>query len=180
MITGSLARRYARAMLDIGVAKGTYEQLGRELDDLAKTYAGSRDLGEALTNPVFPRAQRRDVLVATLEKVGVSPVTRNFALLLLERERIPFLPAIARELRLLVDEQAGRVRATVTSARPLAADHVQGIRQSLEQQTGKTVVLETREDPSLLGGVVAQLGDVVYDGSLRTQLEQMRERVLHE
>jgi F-type H+-transporting ATPase subunit delta len=178
MIAGSLARRYARALLDIGIAKGSYEQLGRDLDELAALYSGSRDLTEALTNPVFPMARRRAVLEAVLERAAVSPVTRNFVLLLLERERFPYLPAIARELRVMVDERAGRVRAVVTSARPLSPENVASIQAALEKVSGKKVLLEKKEDPALLGGVVAKVGDVVYDGSVRTQLESMRERFL--
>jgi F-type H+-transporting ATPase subunit delta len=178
MIAGSLARRYARAIYEIGIAKDSYEQLGKEMDDLAAMYSGSRDLTEALTNPVFPLAQRRAVLEAVVERGKASPVTRNFALLLFDRERIPYLPAIARELRAMVDERAGRVRAVVTSARPLSADNEKQVASSLAKISGKTVVMETREDPELLGGMVAKLGDMVYDGSVRTQLERMRERFL--
>src|SRR5262245_35516393 len=119
MIAGSLARRYARALLDIGDAKGNYEQLGAELETLAAAYSSSRELQEALTNPLFPRAKRRLVLEDILAAMGAQPVTRNFTLLLLDRERIPYLPAIARELRAMVDAKAGRVRAVVTSAAPL-------------------------------------------------------------
>ncbi len=178
MIAGSLARRYARALLDIGIAKGTFEQLGKDMDELAALYSASRDLSEALTNPVFPLARRQAVLEGVLARAEVSPVSRNFVLLLLERERIPYLPAIARELRAMVDERAGRVRALVTSATPLSAEHLAAIQAGLEKASGKKVLLEKREDPELLGGVVAKVGDVVYDGSVRTQLEAMRERIL--
>jgi F-type H+-transporting ATPase subunit delta len=178
MISGSLARRYARALLDVGIDKGTHEKLAAEVDELAVAFNTSRDLQEALTNPVFPRGQRRAVLEAVLAKVVVSTETRNFALLLLDRERVQVLPAIARELRAMVDEKLGRVRATVTSARPLPAEHIAQIQTTLEKATGKKVLLEKHEDPSLLGGVVAQLGDTVYDGSVRTQLETMREQIL--
>lgn len=178
MIAGSLARRYARALIDVGTAKGNYEQLGRQIDDLAAAYSASRDLVEALTNPVFPRPQRRAVLEAVLQRIGAHAETRNFALLLFDRERVPYLPAIARELRAMVDEKAGRVHATVTSARPLAPDHAMQIQQALEKATGRKVVMEKKEDASLLGGIVAQVGDTVYDGSVRTQLELMREQIL--
>lgn len=178
MIAGSLARRYARALFDVGVSQGTYEQLGRELDDLAATYAGSRELAEALGNPVFKMSQRRAVLETVLARVGVSPTTRNFALLLLDRHRIGILPEIAREFRRMVDDKVGRVRAQVVSATPLAPDAELRIQRSLEQTTGKKVLLEKKTDPEILGGVVAQVGDVVYDGSVRTQLELMRERIL--
>jgi F-type H+-transporting ATPase subunit delta len=178
MITGSLARRYARALLDIGAAKNTFEQLGQELDALAAAYSSSKDLTEALTNPVFPQSRRRAVLEAILDVMGSSPIARNFALLLLDRERIPYLPSIARELRSMVDERAGRIRATVVSARPLPPEHVASVQAALEKASGKKVLLDKQEDPALLGGVVAKIGDVVYDGSVRTQLEQMRERFL--
>jgi F-type H+-transporting ATPase subunit delta len=178
MISGSLARRYARALLDVGIDKGTHEKLAAEIDDLAAAYSASRDLQEALTNPVFPRAQRRAVLEAVLVRVGVSTETRNFTLLLLDRERVQVLPAIGRELRAMVDEKVGRVRATVTSARPLPAEHLAQIQTTLEKATGKKVLLEKAEDPALIGGVVAKLGDTVYDGSVRTQLERMREQIL--
>lgn len=178
MIAGSLARRYARALLEVGNAKQNTEQIVRELDDLQKTFAASRDLTEAMTNPVFPRTRRRAVLEAVMDRAVVSQATHNFMLVLLERERIEYLGAIARELSEMLDAQVGRVRATVTSARPLPADFNGAIQGALEATTGKKVVLETREDAALIGGVVAQIGDVVYDGSIRTQLERLREHFL--
>jgi F-type H+-transporting ATPase subunit delta len=178
MIAGSLARRYARALLEVGNAKGNTEQIVQELDDLGKSFAGSRDLTEAMTNPVFPRTRRRAVLEAVLERASVSQATRNFMLVLLEGDRIEYLSAISRELGEMLDAQVGRVRATVTAARPLPAEFGATIQGALAQASGKQVVLETREDSSLIGGVVAQIGDVVYDGSIRTQLERLRERFL--
>jgi F-type H+-transporting ATPase subunit delta len=180
MIAGSLARRYARAILDVATAKSATERVGQDIDDLAAAYSASRDLREALTNPVFPTSQRRAVAEALLGRINASPETKNFVLLLLERERIAALPDIARELRAMVDEKLGRVRAVVTSARPLPADHVAQIQANLEKAAGKKVLLEKAEDPSLIGGVVAKLGDIVYDGSVRTQLERMREEIVSE
>lgn len=178
MIAGSLARRYARALFDLGSATNTYDQIGREVEDLAASYEGSRELAEALTNPVFPMTKRRAVLEALLTRAAVSKATRNFALLILDRQRIPYLPAIARELRAMVDEKAGRIRAEVTSTAPLPAEATARIQAILERASGKKVILESRQDAALLGGVVTRLGDLVYDGSIRTQLELMRERFL--
>ena len=87
---------------------------------------------------------------------------------------------IARAHRTLVDEHAGRIRATVTSARPLDPMLETRLKTALEKQSGKTVILEKKEDPSIVGGLVTQLGDLVYDGSVRTQLQQMREQLLSE
>ncbi|MFH0900018.1 MAG: ATP synthase F1 subunit delta [Pseudomonadota bacterium] len=178
MIAGSLARRYARALFAIGASKGTYETLGREVEEMAGLYSTSRDLTLALTSPAIPSQKRRAVLEAVLRRAGIAGTTRSFLLALLERKRIEYLPVIAAELRTMVDDRAGRVRVEVTSARPLLADQVTRLSSLLERVAGKRVILDQRKDPELLGGVVAKLGDVVYDGSLRSQLEQMRERFL--
>ncbi len=180
MISASLARRYARALLDIGIQSDSFEQIGKELDELAAMYSGSRDLTEALTNPVFSHSRRRAVLQAILDEAKASPVVRNVILLLFDRDRMPYLPAISRELRAMVDERGGRARATVTSARALTADQVKKVKSSLEKLSGKHIVLEKKTDAGLIGGIVAKVGDTVYDGSIRTQLEQMRERFLSE
>ena len=94
--------------------------------------------------------------------------------------RIASLPDIARAHRALVDEHAGRVRATVTSARPLDPLLETRLKTALEKSSGKTVIFEKREDPAIMGGLVTQLGDTVYDGSVRTQLQQLREELLSE
>lgn len=174
MIAGSLARRYARAMMAIGVEQKNFEKLGREIETLAKAMQVSPELKETLANPAFPRDDRRKVLEALLRRAVASPTTRSFTLLLLDRDRLSVLPDVSRELKRMIDEKAGRTSATVTSAKPLTAMQLNQLKSSLEKLSGKTVTIEKAEDPALLGGVVAKVGDVVYDGSLRTQLEKMR------
>ena len=178
MIVGSLARRYARAIFEIGVETGKYEPLGNEVADVAGAMTGSRELDNVMVNPVFPRSQRRKVLDKVLMRLGVSKTTRNFCHLLLDRERIGALPDISRELSALIDEKAGRVKATVTSAQPLSPAHEAQIRSALQQISGKTVQMSKQEDRDLLGGIIAQLGDVEYDGSIRTQLHRMRDSLV--
>jgi F-type H+-transporting ATPase subunit delta len=177
MITGSLARRYARALMQIGSEQGNYEQLGAELRSLGQAYRSSKELETALTNPAFPRAERERILVALLERLGASPIVVNVTRLLLERERAGAIPDISRELDAMIDEKIGRVAAVITSATPLSGQQQAAVIAALEKLSGRTVSAETRHDPELLGGVVAQVGDVVYDGSLRTQLHQMRHRL---
>jgi F-type H+-transporting ATPase subunit delta len=173
MVTGSLARRYAKAMLEIGVRQQTYDALGRELDRAAQMLHTSPELRTALENPVFPLAKRREVLDDVARRLGMSHVVRNFVMLLLDKGRIGALPEIARAHRALVDEHAGRARAVVTSARPLDAAAEARLKAALERLSGKTIILEKREDPSLLGGMVTQVGDLVYDGSVRSQLRTL-------
>ena len=180
MINGSIARRYAKALLEIGIKQQTYDALGKELDRLADTFARSPELKVALENPVFPLDKRRHVLDDVARRLALSKVVRNFVMLLLDKGRIGALPDIARAHRGLVDEHAGRLRATITSARPLDPALEQRLKNALEKQSGKTVLLEKREDPSIIGGLVTQLGDLVFDGSVKTQLAQLREELLAE
>lgn len=174
MIAGSIARRYARALMAIGVDTGSYDAIGRQVSALARAMKISAELAEILANPAFPRADRQRVLEAVLSRLGASRVVKNFTLLLLERERLAALPDIARELSAMIDEKNNRVTALITSAAPLTQVQITQIKSALEKLSGKQVHVDQKEDPALLGGVVAKVGDIVYDGSLRTQLAQMR------
>jgi F-type H+-transporting ATPase subunit delta len=180
MIVGPLSRRYAKALLAIGVQQQTYDALGRELDRAADTLKGSPELRNALENPVFPLDERRLVLDELARRLALSKTVRNFVMLLLDKGRISGVPDIARVYRTLVDEHAGRIRATVTSARPLDPMLETRLKTALERESGKLIILEKKEDPSIVGGLVTQLGDVLYDGSVRTQLQQLREQLLSE
>jgi F-type H+-transporting ATPase subunit delta len=176
---GSVARRYARALFGIGVDAGKFEALGDELGDLAALWNQSDELRDALENPVFKPEQKRAVLQNILPRVAPTPEVQRFVLLLLDRRRIVLLPAIARAYRDLTDAQLGRVRAEVTSAQELNAATLDRVRRSLEQRTGKKVVINSTVDPELIGGVVARVGDLVLDGSVRTQLADLRDKLLN-
>ena len=180
MITGSLARRYAKALLEIGVQQQTYDALGKELDRAAETLKNSPELRHALENPVFPIEKRKLIMDELARRLALSKTVRNFIMLLLDKGRIARLPDISRVYLGLVDEHAGRVRATVVSARPLDPMLETRLKTALEKQSGKVVIFEKREDPSILGGLITQLGDTLYDGSVRTQLQDLREELLSE
>ena len=177
MSNGSLARRYARALMQIGVEHGNYKRIGSDVRSLADAYSASPELKATLTNPAFPRDDREKILRAILQRLGATDITLNFTRLLLDRDRMGAIADIARELEALIDEEIGRVSAVVTSAAPLSPSQLSGVVAALEKLTGKQVNAETKHDPELLGGVVAEVGDVVYDGSLRTQLKEMRQRL---
>jgi F-type H+-transporting ATPase subunit delta len=176
---GAVARRYARALFGIGVDAGTFETLGQEIGDLASLWTSSAELRELLENPVFRADEKRRVLEQILPRVAPTPEVRRLALLLLERRRITLLPAIARAYRDMADEHSGRVRARITSAETLTPAVLDRVRRALEERTGKKVIVETAVDPSLIAGVVAQVGDLVLDGSVRTQLADLRTKLLN-
>jgi len=180
VIRGGVARRYARALMGIGVDRGNYEALGRGLQSVADAVAQSRELRETLANPIFPESQRRAVVEALLARLAVDRAVRALLLMLLQRGRIGDAPDVAREFRVLADRQAGRVRAEVTSPRPMDAGQVAQLTQALGRATGKAVVLEQRVDAALLGGVRVKVGSMLYDGSLSSRLQEARETLLRE
>ncbi len=179
-MNGSIGRRYAKALLGIGIEMQTFDSFGKELERMVETFDRSEELSRTLANPIFAADKRRAVLEELTRKLALSKTVRNFIMLLLDKGRIDDLPAISRAYRALVDEYAGRVRARVTTARPLDPALEQRLKSALEKRSGKVVLLEKHEDPSIVGGVVTQLGDTVFDGSVRSQLEEMRDRLLAE
>ncbi len=174
MSSGSLARRYAKAMMEIGLADNSFKRIGKDVETMAKAIKDSDELTDLLSNPVFPRSEREKIVVAILKRIGASLTVTNFSKLLLDRERMEILPDISRELSAMIDAQSGQVTAQVTSAAPLNVMQQNELRTTLEQISGKKVQIEVKEDPALLGGLIAKVGDLVYDGSLRTQLREIR------
>ena len=177
MIASSVARRYARALLSLGVEEGRFEQYGDELESVLAAMRQSGELRFMLVNPGYTPQQRHAVVDAVAGALKLSAVTLNFLRLLVDRQRMGALAEIARLYRALVDRQAGRIRATVTSAGPLSEHELERLREAIARTTGRAVVLESKTDSSLIGGVVAQVGPTMLDGSLRTQLERMRQEL---
>ncbi len=173
MVNVSIARRWARALLEVAGAQS--DQVLQQLTGFVEGAFGNKELADVFTNPAYNRAQRTGVLEGVMTAAGVTdPGLGNFLRLLVDRNRMQYLPDIARLYRDQADVKAGRVRGKVTSASPLPADSVQRLTQSLERLTQRNVVIETSVDPKLLGGVSAQVGSVVYDGSIRSQLDDLR------
>ena len=171
----TIHHRYAAALLEIGLEqKKIHDQLGRDLDRVAALTQGAKELRELFRNPKFGGDVRKSVLKELLSRVKVSSVTRNFLNLLIDRNRIGNLPRISAAYRELADETVGRVRAEVTVSAPMHEKEVQRLRAVLSRLTGREVVVEQREDSTILGGVITKVQGRVYDGSIRAQLERLR------
>jgi F-type H+-transporting ATPase subunit delta len=177
LISGSIARRYAKALLAIGIEKKTYEKLGSELEQVAQLMK-HKELRDTLDNPSLLHSKRKAVMKELAQRLGLSEVIRSFLLLLLDRNRIDATSSIAREYQLLADEHAGRIRADVASAKTLDMDSIARLKRALEQKTRKQIILQQRTDPELIAGMVTKIGSIIYDGSIRTKLEQMRQTLL--
>lgn len=177
-VSGSVARRYARALLKIGLETKKLRPLLNEIERVSDAITTSSELRDVLANPMVRPSQRKKVLDAVIKRLGATKHTRNACMLLIERGRASIIPDIARELRVMVDEHEGMVRAEVVSATPLSKVYLDKLTKSLSDATGKKIELTTKQDKSLIGGVVTRVGGVVYDGSLRTRVARVREEML--
>jgi len=175
-----VARRYARALLDLATEGGKVETIHASLSWLGEAFDQSEDLRQALLNPGVKLKERRAVIEALASQKGWDQLFRNFVMLLLDRDRLRHVREISEDFSAKVDEQAGRMRARVTSAVALSDAQVAEVKAALAKMTGKEVLVETSVDQELIGGVVARMGGSIYDGSVRTQLKRMREAILKE
>jgi F-type H+-transporting ATPase subunit delta len=171
MVNVSIARRYARALLDASGAAA--DQVLAELQRFVLTLESSPELKDVISNPAYSRDQRQKILEGLLAAQPLNLSLANTLRLLNDRNRLSHVGDIARVYRDLVDVRMGRVRGKVTSATALDAAQLKAVEESLEKLTQRDVLLEATVDKRLLGGMTAQVGSVVYDGSLRNQLQQL-------
>jgi len=171
----AVARRYAKALLLIGKEDGQAELYREQLGEFSSLISQNKELGQAFTNPLYDTTGRKGVLLSVIELLGLSGVVKAFLLLLFDKGRIGFLDVINDFYQKLVDEHKGIALASLVSAAELSSEAIEKIRESLSKVTGKEVKLEVKQDPELIGGVVTRIGDLVLDGSVRTQLLNMRE-----
>jgi len=171
----AIARRYAKALLLIGKEDGQAEIYRDELDGIVDLLNREEAFKQAVTNPLYEASGRKKVLAAVIEKLDISQVMRSFLLLLFDKGRIGFIDIIGEFYRKLADELKGIATASLVSATTLSEDTIEKVRQALSKKTGRDIQLEVEEDPSLIGGIVTKMGDLVWDGSIKTQLLNMKE-----
>ncbi len=179
MIAGSLAKRYAGALVEVASAAGEQEleAVREDLALFADVLREHRDLWRYLRDPAAQRPDKLRTVGELAATLGLRQLAATFLRMLQEHDRLTALDQIRRAYEALMDERLGRTKAVVTAAAPLDAEQEARLRAELGRVTGKQVYLEVRQDPGLLGGLIAQIGSRVYDGSLRTQLRRLRERL---
>jgi F-type H+-transporting ATPase subunit delta len=172
-VTGSLARRYARALLELAREAGTLDATGQELAAVAAAFDEPR-LRAVVLNPAIEAGARRNVVGGVVGALGASPSVGNLIRLLADRDRLAILPQVARAYDALVDAEMGRTRVRIRSAAPLGPAEQEQLTDLARRLVGGGEVIATTEvDPELLGGVVLDVGGTVWDGSVRTQLESI-------
>lgn len=179
MADRAIARRYATAFIELAAESRQIDALGADLGKaLASCRANQGQLLDLLANPVFTLDERGAVLAAVLPRLGLNPLTANLLRLLLDKGRFGLLAEVVEAYEAFADERAGRVRVHVKTAEPLTPQLEAELRMALEKSTGKSVLLASSVDPSLIGGMTATLGDTVYDASARARLERLRQVLL--
>ncbi len=173
----TVAKRYAQALLSLGLADGNFAAYGEQLAALTEAFQGAGEEAKALASPIYPQQFQRKALNAIAAKAELSPLVTNFLNLLLDKGRLGELEAISEAYSALADAERGIVRAKITSAAPLSEEQTQAIAASLNKFTGKNVELTVEQDAAIIGGLKAQLGDLTIDGSVRTQLAKLAERL---
>ncbi|MBW1769825.1 MAG: F0F1 ATP synthase subunit delta [Deltaproteobacteria bacterium] len=175
MISLRIARRYAKALMAIGKEDGQAEKYKEELGAFVTLLEEQKELEQAISNPLYDDESRKKVLQAVLKRSGLSQVMVSFLLLLFDKGRIQYLGDIYDFYEKLTDELANIVRADLVSATDLSEDTINKIRAALAQKTGKEVKMDVSVDPTLVGGAVTKIGDLVLDGSVKTQLKTLKE-----
>jgi F-type H+-transporting ATPase subunit delta len=171
----AIARRYAKALLLIGKEDGQTDRYRQELEGVANLIAQQKKLADTISNPLYKAEERKKVFQGIIAKLDLSKAMSSFLLLLFEKGRVSFIVSINDFFQKMADELKGVARASLVSANKLSAETIEKIRTALSKRTGKEIVLEVEQDPGLIGGIVTRIGDLVLDGSIKTQLLNMRE-----
>ncbi len=179
MSVETVARRYATALADVVLKSGETETIKNELkvwEDLIKS---NNDLKTAFSSPAIAHLSKEKVLESLLAKTKPSKTTANFLRVLLRNSRLTELSAINEKFDSVLDERSGVVAANVTSSRPLSEAEKAEFKTNIAKMTGKQVNLNFDIDENIIGGVVTRVGSTVYDGSVKTQLENLKQQLVN-
>ena len=175
------AGRYAKALLDVVIAeRGNPEQVEQELSAVANLVATNSELQRALTSPGVPVSGKRGVVQELTRRLTLSTPLAKLLALLADRDRLVLLPDLVAVYRERLMDHLQIVRAEVTTASPLPKDRAAQLEKKLADLSGRRVTMTTKVDPAIIGGVVARIGSTVYDGSVATQLETMRQKLMEQ
>ncbi len=175
-----MARRYAAALAHVVIAHGEAREVQEELSTWSEMMQANDGLAEVFRNPTIPYDQKKRVLNALIARARPRPTTTNFLKLLVQNHRLVNLREINKRLAEELDRRAAVVSAHITTARPLPSEERERLQARLTEMTKSRVRLDFETDESLIGGVVTRIGSTIYDGSVRSQLEEMKERMIGE
>lgn len=169
-----VGKRYAKALIKIGKEQKVLERMREDLTRIVSLFRDQELFRRVMCDPVHDKERRKMILGEVMKRLDISPLSQRFLYLLIDKERIRIVPAILEAYVRLEDEAAGRVRAKILSAYQLAEGNVEEIRKALEEKLEKKVILEFQIEQDLIGGVICKVDGMVFDGSVRTQVETLK------
>jgi F-type H+-transporting ATPase subunit delta len=178
MTVTTIANRYARALADVIVERNETNEVAKELSDFERMMSGHPQLREVFASPVIAIERKRAVLGELLARVDLRQTSANFLRLLLDNGRLQDLDQMMSALTRELDVRMNIVSAEVTTARDIGQQEKAALQNQLKAATGKEVRLRFRTDPAIIGGVVTRIGSLIYDGSIKNQLAQMKRELM--
>jgi F-type H+-transporting ATPase subunit delta len=174
LIVSVVAKRYAKALVALAREHGRLAETAEQLKRFAQLIDDTPDLKSLLYNPAISRHVKEDLLTDLTERLRIGALETNFVRMLLEKGRLPAMPQIVALYEVLAEEAQNRLRVRVKSAFPLSPALQEEVRQRFAQYTSKNIVIDEEIDPTLIGGIVAQMGSLVLDGSIRNELLRLK------
>ena len=173
----TIARRYAEALADAAIARNQVEEVDREARAFAEMMRSNRELHDLFASPIVSQGDKGKVLDALIARSRPGQMTANLLRAMLNNYRLQHMGEMYEQFRRIINERAGVVVAEVTTAQPIGSAEQASLSRRLQEMTGKQVQFQFKTDPSLIGGVVTRIGSVVYDGSVRTQLQEIKQQL---
>jgi F-type H+-transporting ATPase subunit delta len=176
----SASLQYANALADVALAQGAADAALKQLNDVAAAFAASGELRNVLASPAVPLEAKHGVIEKIAARAGAGKIIRNFLFVIADHQRTHILPEIVAAFEGVIRQRQGVAEAEISSAVELSAAQKKKFAQTLERITGKKIEAKYSLDPTLLGGAVVRVGDTIYDGSVRSSLNEMRARLAAE
>ncbi len=172
-----ISQRYARALMNLAEKAKQVDEVAAELDGLADLLSGSEELSAFLAEARVPQSAKKGAIAAILKQADASELVGTFVRYITQKRRLLLLDEIRGDFHALADERLGRAQAEVTVAAELTSAEAESLREKLEALSGKKITMTVNVDPAIIGGVITKIGSSVRDGSLRSQLEQIRQTI---
>lgn len=172
-----IAKRYAKALFAVGKEEDALDKYATTLQGFAELFTTTPEVRDGLTNRMYPADVREKVMEEIVKSAGITDIMANFLNLLAQKNRAEILPEISATFQAMVDDERNVCQGTIVTAKELQPALQEKAKETLEKITGKQVVLKTEVDPTIIGGIIAKVGDLVLDGSIKTQLEGLKESI---
>ena len=178
MSSSIISRRYAKALIDLAAQEGIVDKVEQNFGKIVGTILNDKKTKNFFFNPVYKSEDKKSLLNKLVQELFISGLLKKFLALLIEKDRFPEIEQIYKEYVHFADGINNRAEAQVTTAVSLSEEDKSKLQSKLQTLTGKNVYLKIKEDASLIGGIITRIGSVVYDGSVKSRMEKLKEQII--